>query len=114
MPESNRPSGVAFSPDVTACGCALSFVHVAVAPRLSWVWLKWSISQASRSWDYGNISNSGDSGITASSLRLPPPPIAARVVVSADVLLLSMVLLSILVPSSSAAVKVTYLLLFAC
>ena len=35
IPESNVPSGVAFSPDVAVCGCASSFVHVTVAPVLT-------------------------------------------------------------------------------
>ena len=33
--ESNLPFGVPFSPDVTVCSCASSFVHVTVAPMLT-------------------------------------------------------------------------------
>jgi hypothetical protein len=36
IPESNRWSGVAFSPDVAVCGCESSFDHVTVAPVLTW------------------------------------------------------------------------------
>jgi hypothetical protein len=35
MPESKLPSGVTFSPDVTVCGCASSFVHATVLPTLT-------------------------------------------------------------------------------
>ncbi len=35
MPESNLPSGVTFSPDVTVCGYESSFVHVTVSPTLT-------------------------------------------------------------------------------
>ncbi len=41
MPESNLPSGVAFSPDVAVCGCASLFVHVTMPPPTStFVYLK--------------------------------------------------------------------------
>jgi hypothetical protein len=35
MGESNSPLGVAFSPELTVCGCASLFVHVTVVPTLT-------------------------------------------------------------------------------
>jgi hypothetical protein len=33
--ELNSPLGIAFSPEVTVCGCASLFVHVTVVPTLT-------------------------------------------------------------------------------
>ena len=44
MPESNPPSGIAFSPDVAMCDCESSFVDVAVAPTLARAGFGWESS----------------------------------------------------------------------
>jgi hypothetical protein len=36
-PESNLPSGVAFSPYVVVCGYESSFIHLTVSPTLIWI-----------------------------------------------------------------------------